>query len=325
MVSNNVHLSIAISNIILRLQEETSKVERCLLDGSFTQAIVNCFNTPNANSFDHNLLEPLQKLLRLSPPVAASLAKRELFAGILQKLHNKKAVIRLNLLRIVRSICDPNEEHANTIRRHGLFGAIEELADHDPAVLVRNMASELVKTSLEEEKESNGSGLHLRQNYGRSNSYTPPVLQPSILGTPLTPTHKSRPSTSSTSSGYIDGSVTPRRGNAGLVLENGDSILYRPRSRDSPMITTRRSSNESTGGTPGQKSRLPRTSVLRASRSSMAAPTLRDTRDETATTPKKEGGGLRVRSGSKTSADVPRPSSRRRPRLPSDAEVRWPS
>jgi hypothetical protein len=310
-----LHMNFLLILMSYRLQEETAKVEKCLLEGSFTEAIVNCFNTPKANAFDHNLLEPLQKLLRLSPPVAASLARPELFSGLLQKLNNKKAVIRLNLLRIVRSICDPNEQQANTIRRHGLFDAVQDLAEHDPAVLVRNMASELVKTSVEKEKE-NGSGGRIR--YRRSSSYTPPSLPPALLGTPVTPTHKSRPSTSSTSSVFIDGSVTPRR--TTHFNDNGDAVVYRPKSRDSPILA-RRTSVDSTNGTPGQKSRLPRTSILRSSRSSMAAPTLHD--------PGTGGkdNGLRTRSGSKASVESPArpPSSRRRYRPPSDAEVRWPS
>src|SRR6187402_1782091 len=120
-----------------RLQEETAKVEKFLLEGNFTEAIVQCFNAPRASAFDYNLLEPLQKLLRLSSPVASSLARPDLFSGILQKLNHKKAVVRLNLLRIVRSICDPSDEHAESIRGHSLFEAIQRLADNDNAVLVR--------------------------------------------------------------------------------------------------------------------------------------------------------------------------------------------
>ena len=62
-----------------------------------------------------NLLEPLQKLLRLSPPVAASLASPELFTRLAQKLNSKKAVVKLNLLRIMRSICDSHEEQGALI------------------------------------------------------------------------------------------------------------------------------------------------------------------------------------------------------------------
>lgn len=84
-------------------------MEEHLLDGSFTQGIIKCFTTSKANAFE-NLLEPLQKLLRLSPPIALSLAHPDLFARISQKFQSSKAVVRLNLLRIIRSICDSVDE-----------------------------------------------------------------------------------------------------------------------------------------------------------------------------------------------------------------------
>ncbi|KAH0543610.1 hypothetical protein FGG08_002048 [Glutinoglossum americanum] len=141
----------ALDAIFVWLQEETAKVEEHLLDGTFTEAVVKCFTTSKANAFE-NLLEPLQKLLRLSPPVALSLARPDLFARILQKLSHNKAVIRLNLLRIVRSICDSGDEQGALIITYGLFDSIKRLAENDSAVLVRNMAGELVRSSLEKER-----------------------------------------------------------------------------------------------------------------------------------------------------------------------------
>ncbi|MCJ1422518.1 hypothetical protein MMC29_000398 [Sticta canariensis] len=136
----------ALDAIFIWLQEETAKVEEHLLDGSFTRGIIKCFTTSKANAFE-NLLEPLQKLLRLSPEVALSLANPDLFCCILQKLQSNKAVVRLNLLRIVRSICDASEEQGGLISRYGLVDTIQRLAEVDGAVLVRNMASELVRSS----------------------------------------------------------------------------------------------------------------------------------------------------------------------------------
>lgn len=299
-----------------RLQEETARVEKCLLEGSFTETIVACFNTPKANTFDVNLLEPLQKLLRLSPPIAASLARADMFTGILQKLNHKKAVVRLNLLRIVRSISGPHEEKTLSIRRHELFEAIESLAESDSAVLVRNMASELVKLTLEQKGENGRAASRSRQSLIRTSSYTPPSLQSSV-SVPLTPTHGGR-----ISSAFIDGSVTPRR--------NGDhDILYRPRSRDGPgtgAVGGRRSSViDISNSSAGSRSRLPRTS-LRPSKSSMAAPTLRD---ETLSSTKKEN-SVRSSRLESTSTASPAPSSsshlnsKRRPRQPSgDLTGRW--
>lgn len=284
-----------------------------MLEGNFTEAIVKCFTAHKASAFDYNLLEPLQKLLRLSSPVAASLARTDLFSGILQKLNHKKAVVRLNLLRIVRSICDPGDEEADSIRAHPLFYEVQRLAESDNAVLVRNMASELVKANLDTSPDSNSSGRSVTRPVRRT--FTPPSLQHSMTA-PITPTHANRvPQTSS----FMDGSVTPRRLQAS---SNGSDIVYRPRSRDGAQLQmTRRTSVDATGSM--AKSRLPRTSMLRGSRSSLAAVS---TSDE----PKsRRENGLKLREQSRSvaaspasSGTAPQLSSRRKPRQPS-GEIKW--
>ncbi|KAH8596510.1 cell division control protein-like protein 15 [Bisporella sp. PMI_857] len=308
----------ALDAIFIWLQEETAKVEKSLLEGNFTEAIIKCFNAPKASAFDYNLLEPLQKLLRLSSPIAASLSRPDLFTGILQKLNNKKAVVRLNLLRIVRSICDPNENHATKIVNHDLFEAIERLAESDNAVLVRNMASELVKLNLDKGQESNSGGRsRTGQSSRRTNSYTPPSLKKSE-STPLTPTHASR---ASLASAFVDGSVTPRR--MAVPSSGGDSILYRPRSRDGPQMSVRRTSSELATNATTSKSRLPRTSMLRTSRSSMAAPALR----EEPSSSRRESTQCKDQPRQTTSqttpgGTAPQLNSRRRTRAPS-GDIKW--
>ena len=232
----------------------------------------------------------------------------DLFTGILQKLNHKKAVVRLNLLRIVRSICDPGEQQADSIRSHRLFEAIQHLVENDNAVLVRNMASELVKSNLAKDQD-NGSGGRSRPAR-RTSSYTPPRLHQSI-STPLTPTHVSRASTAS--SAFIDGSVTP---------SDGNDIAYRPKSRDGLQMQQRKTSAELAGV--ASKSRLPRTSMLRTSRSSMAAPSIRD---ETSSVRRDNVGRLREQpksaaSPSTAGGTTPQLNSRRRTRPPS-GDIKW--
>jgi len=324
MVSRQFPILLVPTNEMHRLQEETAKVEKSLLEGNFTESIIQCFNAPKASAFDYNLLEPLQKLLRLSSPVAASLARPDLFNGILQKLNHKKAVVRLNLLRIVRSICDPSEDQAGHITNHDLFNAIQRLAENDNAVLVRNMASELVKLNLDQEQES-GSGGRPRpgQIPKRTSSYTPPSLNKGG-STPITPTHSSR---ASLSSAFIDGNVTPRR--IAVPSGTGDSILYRPTSRDGAQISVRRTSSELSNGSAASKSRLPRTSMLRTSRSSMAAPTLREDPPGSSTSSSLRKDNMRIRDQTRSIASsatgagtAPHLNSRRRTRPPS-GDIKW--
>jgi serine/threonine protein kinase len=175
----------ALDAIFIWLQEETAKVEEHLLaNAGFSEAIVQCFNESKPDAFE-NLLEPLQKLLRLSPPVAASLAHPDLFTRTILRLHSKKALVRLNLLRIVRSICDTSEEQGALIRNYGLLDSVTDLAAHDPAILVREMASELVRSS-EYTLRRNLDVRPMRRS--SSSTMTPPPIIPPTSSMPPTPT-----------------------------------------------------------------------------------------------------------------------------------------
>lgn len=144
----------ALDAIFVWLQEETARVEEKLLKDTNTRAIIRCFTTSKTNAFD-NILEPLQKLLRLSPPIALSVGKAEFLLRIKHKLetHNK-AVVRINLLKILRTICDASEQKETLIRQHGMYNTISRLAERDTAVLVRNMANDLIKACNERLKGS---------------------------------------------------------------------------------------------------------------------------------------------------------------------------
>lgn len=294
----------ALDAIFVWLQEETAKVESHLLDGNFTAAITACFASTKVNAFDLNLLEPLLKVLRLSPAVAASLAKADMYAGIAQKLSHKKAVVRLNLLRLVRSImdgCESDSTSAISTSSTGrqllaLFEAIQTLADKDSAVLVRNLASELVRSHVGMDLRHDavaipalalGGGAHptaansgprARAGARRSSSYTPPSLH-SSASMPPTPTQAHayhRQSQSAQSAAFIEVAATPKR-TAVTATHEREAGIYRPRSRDGSVAATqipRRVSGEgvtinnpSPSGTTPAKSRLPRTSVHSSSHS----------------------------------------------------------
>ncbi|KAK5657364.1 hypothetical protein OQA88_3430 [Cercophora sp. LCS_1] len=294
----------ALDAIFVWLQEETAKVESHLLDGNFTTAITSCFNTYKANAFDPNLLEPLLKVLRLSPSVAASLAKADMYAGIAQKLNHKKAVVRLNLLRLVRNImdgCEVNNSPLSSVSTSSsgrqlriLFDDIQTLADKDAAVLVRNLASELVRSRIDMDLQHDTMALNAlglgtssvvsstagssrsRSGPRRNTSYTPPGLH-SSMSMPPTPTQGHLGHRASQSSAFIEVAATPKRTAVGLTHER-DAALYRPRSRDGISMTSipRRVSGESTpsslGPANGQaKSRLPRTSTAYHPRPSLSS------------------------------------------------------
>ena len=250
---------ISLTPDVYRLQEETAKVEEHLLDGSFSKAIVDCFTYSKADAFE-NLLEPLQKLLRLSPLVASTLAQPQFFAATISKLHNKKAVVRGNLLRIIRSICDACDEQGALERESKMYSAIERLAGHDPAILVRNMAADLLRLcELNFRVSIDGNRFHPSRR-SSSSTMTPPSLHPSS-SQPPTPQHNR---VSAQSTGYFD--TTADYNSPRPRTSNVTGTPYRPTSRDGKLMTDGLSGL----GNTAVKSRLPRTSVARLSRSSIS-------------------------------------------------------
>ncbi|KAF9244835.1 hypothetical protein DTO013E5_9010 [Penicillium roqueforti] len=217
----------ALDAIFTWLQEETAKVEEHLLDGifesdtfegpiTFTGAIAECLKLSKANAFE-NTLEPLQKLLRLSPPVASTFARPDIFQRLRQKLHHAKAAVRLNLLRIIASICDSNEEQGGLLATYGLLDAIRNM-ENDPAVLVRDMAGKLVRSS-----EAYGVSKRRPTARRQSTCTTPPILF-SATSTPSTPS-----ANRGQSRGYLEGRDTPRHPRNSLSVS---SLVMRPGSRD---------------------------------------------------------------------------------------------
>ena len=272
-----------------------------MLAGNFTQAITKCFIESKANAFE-SLLEPLQKLLRLSPPVALSLAQPELFSRILQKLSSNKALTRLNLLRIVQCICDASDEQGALISMYGLYDTVQRLADNDTAILVRDMASKLIR-SCDEHEMITRSGGRRRGARRTSSSTTPPSMTSSGQSMPPTPTS----SRSSHSTTYFMDRERIRNMNTNV------SIPYRP-SRDDSRSSTPTSQASGTPTT-ASRSRLPRTTSDRNSRQSMLL-----------SIPKKNdslSGQTVHRSSQAAPPPVMIPNSRRRRQTSGGGDSRW--
>ncbi|KAL4809074.1 hypothetical protein BDV18DRAFT_133918 [Aspergillus unguis] len=243
----------ALDAIFIWLQEETAKVEEHLLEGrydqpSFTDAVIRCLTLSKANAFE-NILEPLQKLLRLSPPIASTLARPDLFSRLGQKLHHNKAAVRLNLLRIISSICDSSEEQGGLLSGYGLLDAIREL-EHDPAILVRDMAGKLIQSN--EKSGSYGLGNKLKPT-GVVRRGSTSAASPGLLvnqSAPVTP----QMSRQSQSKGYFDGRDTQRRPRTAIT---GSALALRPGSRDGPAPGLSGGIN---GGSGASRNRIPRAS-----------------------------------------------------------------
>ena len=207
----------------------------------------------------------------------------ELFDCIGQKLHHNKPAIRLNLLRIIGSICGATDEGGFLLERFGLYEAIRDLQVSDSAVLVRSMAQELIRSCEESENVSisggtNGQVPGRRKHPGSavrraSASTTPPHLLERQMSIPTSP---QLGRSERASMGLFEGpdrvSQTPRRQRTGVGYVNGSSVI-RPASRDSSGMaregspafvmpsTLQRSNTSTSGGSEVNiaKSRLPTT------------------------------------------------------------------
>ncbi|KAG6817006.1 hypothetical protein H0H87_000902 [Tephrocybe sp. NHM501043] len=139
----------ALESILSWLQDEMARVEDELTKPDAVDALLNCFVSAKANSFE-NLLDPFLKITRLSAPITINIAKSSaFFKRIIDRLgHNSKAVVRLNLLRVLRTVCEVHPNRAMLVERYGLLGVVERLSrgGGDGAVLVRELAREIVPT-----------------------------------------------------------------------------------------------------------------------------------------------------------------------------------
>jgi serine/threonine protein kinase len=277
----------ALDAIFTWLQEETSRVEDYLVESQdFTTAVVAAIANSKSTAFE-NLLEPLAKLLRLSPPVAGSIARSpELFGSIGQKLSHVKPAIRLNLLRIVESICNATEDAGILLDQSGLYDLVTELQFSDPAVLVRNMAQKLIRSCEESDNISLHSGHNgnVGPNAGRrkgagavrrtSAGTTPPHLLERQMSMPSSP---QLGRSERASMAFFDPpermAQTPRRQRNGVGYINGSSAI-RPVSREGstyvregspafsiPSITRANTASSVTSEMCVVKSRLPRTAT----------------------------------------------------------------
>ncbi|KAG1822659.1 uncharacterized protein BJ212DRAFT_1444950 [Suillus subaureus] len=133
----------ALEAILSWLQDETAKIEDELVSHESLEALLKCFVSAKANSFE-NLLDPLLKICRISTPLTIGLAKSQFFKRIIDRLNHSRAVVRLNLLRILRTVCDVHPNRAMLVERYGLHEMVMKLSKDDGAVLVRELAREIL-------------------------------------------------------------------------------------------------------------------------------------------------------------------------------------
>lgn len=133
----------ALEAILSWLQDETARVEDVLIKESSLDALVKCFVAAKTNSFE-NLLDPFLKICRLSKTITLGIAKSQFFQRLIDRLNHSKAVVRLNLLRLLKAICDVHPNRSALVEKYGIYEIVEKLSKQDNAVLVRELAREIM-------------------------------------------------------------------------------------------------------------------------------------------------------------------------------------
>lgn len=142
------------------------------------EALLKCFVSAKANSFE-GLLDPFLKICRLSTNTAIGIAKAQFFKRVVDRLGHSKALVRLNLLRIVKAVCDVHPNRAVLVERYGIYEIVAKLSKEDGAVLVRELAREIMPTLAPALKPgvSPGSGNSTSTREGRASGMGTPRYQ----------------------------------------------------------------------------------------------------------------------------------------------------
>ncbi|KLO16806.1 kinase-like protein [Schizopora paradoxa] len=135
----------ALEAILSWLQDETARVDDVLCEEASLDAMVKCFVAAKANSFE-NLLEPFLKICRLSKGVTIGISKSQFFQRLIDRLGHSKPVVRLTLLRLLKAILDVHPNRSNLVEKFGIYDIVEKYSKQDNALLVREIAREIMPT-----------------------------------------------------------------------------------------------------------------------------------------------------------------------------------
>ncbi|CBQ68144.1 related to MAPKK kinase [Sporisorium reilianum SRZ2] len=179
----------ALESVLVWLQDETARVEEVLLQPASIESLLCVFATSKANSFE-NLLEPFVKVCRLSGGVVAAMARNTLFVKrLLERLSHPKAVVRLNLLRITKMICDlKGDGYSPLVEQLKVYDVVEKLSSKDNAVLVKELARDILSQRHVQREASRTvrrtlSDTHMAASSGSgSPGSMPPPLPSTALG-----------------------------------------------------------------------------------------------------------------------------------------------
>ncbi|ODQ64325.1 hypothetical protein NADFUDRAFT_67070 [Nadsonia fulvescens var. elongata DSM 6958] len=127
------------------LHDETTRVEEDLLEKASLEKIRQLFVSAKAHAFE-GLLDYFDRMFRLSPAIAKAMTKSDIFDQLKRKLSSiNKPIIRLTLLKVIRSIISANDNDGSILKRFGIWQTIKTMSEIENSVLVKGIASELLQ------------------------------------------------------------------------------------------------------------------------------------------------------------------------------------
>lgn len=173
-------------------------MEDGLTEPSAIRLVLDCFVTAKTNSFE-NLLELFLKLTRISTRITTSFSRSPaFFRRVADRLgHNTKPVVRLNLLRILKTVCDAHPNRGMLVEKYGsgdgLLGVVEGLSrgGGDGAVLVRELAREIIPVLRPGLKplpsgRASGRGVTPKRMRRTASEASAPVVDTGLTGSAVT-------------------------------------------------------------------------------------------------------------------------------------------
>lgn len=132
----------ALDAITAMLQDQFGQVETELLKPDSIDALSNCFVHSDSQSYER-FLDPYLKLLRLSPAISVAITSSTFLNRLVDTLQRqKKAMIALNLLRLVRLVLESHPDRNKLVPKYKFDRVLVKLAQQSDAVLVRELAKE---------------------------------------------------------------------------------------------------------------------------------------------------------------------------------------
>lgn len=84
-------------------------------------------------------------MVRLSLPLAVAISRSQFFQRLVDRLgKTTKAVVKLNLLRITKVVIEAHPKRGELVSKFGMAKIVERLSKDDGAVMVRELAKEIL-------------------------------------------------------------------------------------------------------------------------------------------------------------------------------------